>query len=74
MFGWLSAEAAFASCTKRRTRSSCLVSSTTIDDGKNFQSDFAIEFGVVGEINFTHATRAELGADFVAANLFAHGE
>ena len=41
---------------------------------QNFQGDFAIEFGIVGEINFTHATRAKFGADFVAANLFAHGE
>ena len=41
---------------------------------QNFQCDFAIEFGVVGEVNLTHATRTELGADFVAANLFARGE
>src|ERR1041384_1738728 len=39
-----------------------------------FQCDFAIEFGVVGEVNLTHATRAELGADFVATNSFARGE
>ena len=42
--------------------------------GQDFQCDFAIEFGVVGEINLTHATRAELGANFVAANPFMRGE
>ena len=38
---------------------------------QNFQSDFAIELGVVGQINLSHATRTELGADFVAANFCA---
>ena len=41
---------------------------------QNFQRDFAIELRVVSEINLTHATRAELGANFVAADLFARGE
>ena len=35
---------------------------------QNLQSDFTIELGVVGEIDFTHSTRAELVADFIAAN------
>ena len=41
---------------------------------QNFECDFAIEFGVVGEINLTHATRAELGANFVSTDPFARGE
>ena len=42
--------------------------------GKDFDSDFAIEFRIVGQVNLTHAARAELGADFVTAECFACGE
>src|SRR5213593_3982181 len=38
---------------------------------QNLQSDFAIELGVVGEVDLTHSARAELRADFVAANFCA---
>src|SRR5205085_2944050 len=41
---------------------------------ENFQCDFAIELGVLSEINLTHATRAELGANFIAANPCTRGE
>jgi hypothetical protein len=41
---------------------------------KNFQCDFAVESGVVGEVNLTHTAGAELRADFVAANFFMRGE
>ena len=35
---------------------------------QNLQSDLAIELGVLGQVDLTHSTRAELGADFIAAN------
>ena len=41
---------------------------------KDFYCDFAIEFGIVGQVNLTHAAGAELGADFVSAECFACGE
>jgi hypothetical protein len=42
--------------------------------GKDFQRDFAIETRVIGKVNLTHPTSAELGADFVAANPCVRGE
>src|SRR5258705_10745997 len=36
--------------------------------GQNLQSDFAIELCVMRQVNHTHSTRTELGADFIAAD------
>ncbi len=33
--------------------------------GQDFQGHVAVEFGVPGPVDFTHATRADLGEDFV---------
>src|SRR5258705_1710414 len=39
--------------------------------GQNLQSDLAIELCVMRQVNHTHSTRAELGADFIAADFGA---
>ena len=71
MFGWLSAEADFGFLDEATPAIAGFVADVRRED---FQCDFAVEFGVVGEVDLTHSTRAELGADFVATNSFARGE
>jgi len=41
--------------------------------GKNFERDFAAEFGIAGAVDFAHAADAERADDFVRAELGAGG-
>ena len=40
-------------------------------NGHEFQRDFAVEFGVLGFVDHTHAALTELFDDFVMGNRFA---
>src|SRR5262245_56986523 len=42
--------------------------------GQNFQSNFAMKLSVLGQVHFTHPTRAKLRADFVTAEFGAGGK
>ena len=64
MFGWLSADAARASCSKRRTRSASPVNC----GGQQLEGDLAAEPRVVGQVHLTHAARGQHVHDLVVAD------
>jgi hypothetical protein len=60
MFGWFSAASVFASRSKRASRSgSCA------NVRQNLDSDLPTEIGIDSAPHFAHASRADLGGDFV---------
>ena len=62
-FGWLSADAARASCSKRWMRAGSRVRSR----GQELQGDLAAEAQLGGEPHLAHASRTDEGDDFVGA-------
>ena len=68
MFGWFSAAAARASCSKRRSRSG-----SAEDDGQDLDGDVSLEPRVARPVHLSHATRAER-RDLVGTEAYSGGE